>query len=274
MNIKKMFEAHRGQLVYNLKNGGNRGDALINQSVTELLLAHGVHVEDLWFPENIKGEVLFVNGCGNFCSAHHHMVHLIRFYEKRFQKIYILPSSFETSFLLVNQFLSELRSDVVIYCRERFSFDQVLKIRNSEHVFLDSDMAFYFDWSKIDVKGGGGKLNAFRKDKERNSTVSVPDENRDVSVDSKLLHNWRVFNVCKLLGRKYNAKIRAILERQRCYDFVNEIAKYDEVYTDRAHVAIAGAMLNKNVYLYQNNYHKIKGIYENSMASMQNVKLM
>ena len=274
MNIKEVFEAHRGQLVYNLKNGGNRGDALINQSVTELFTAHGVHFKDLWFPENIIGEVLFVNGCGNFCSAHHHMVHLVKFYEKRFRKIYILPSSFEASFPLVNQFLSDLRSNVVIYCRERFSFDQVLKIRNSEQVFLDSDMAFYFDWSKIDVKGGAGELYAFRKDRERNFDVSIPDGNRDISVDSKFWHNWRVFNACKFLGKKYNAKIRAIFERQRCYDFVNEIAKYDEIYTDRAHVAITGAMLNKNVYLYQNNYHKIKGIYENSMVDMHNIKLM
>lgn len=274
MQIKELFEAHRGQLVYNLRNGGNRGDALINQSVTELFASHGVHVEDLWFPENVSGDVLFVNGCGNFCAAHNHMVRLVKFYENRFKKIYILPASFEASYPLVNEFLTDLRNDVVIYCRERFSYDQVAAIRGPEQLFLDSDMAFYFDWSKIDRKGKKGVLHAFRVDKEKNSAVRIPDGNRDISVDPKWRHNWRVFDMCKLLGRRANAKIRAILERQRCYDFVNEIMEYDEIYTDRAHVAIGGAMLGKKVYLYQNNYHKIKGIYENSMADMPNVRLM
>lgn len=274
MTIQELFESYRGKKVFNLKNGGNRGDALINRSVSELFEAHGVEYEDVWFPDDVRGEVLFVNGCGNFCKSHHAMVHMVRFYEDRFDRIVLLPSSFEMAFPVVGDFIANLGDHVSIYCRERYSFEQVAEVVDRDRVFLDSDMAFYFDWSKIDVSGSSGVLNAFRTDKEKSGNVVIPAGNRDLSVDPKLIHNWRVLDAVKHLPRTLHGKIRASFEKQRCYDFINEIAKFDEVHTDRAHVAITGAMLGKVTYLHQNNYHKIKGIYENSMAHLPNVTLM
>ncbi len=48
-------------------------------------------------------------------------------------------------------------------------------------------------------------------------------------------------------------------------DFVSWVANAETVYTDRLHVAIASAILGKDVSLYGNRYHKNRGVWEYSL---------
>ena len=47
---------------------------------------------------------------------------------------------------------------------------------------------------------------------------------------------------------------------------VDEINRYEEVHTDRTHVSLAAAFLGKITHVYPDNYHKVKGIYEYTLA--------
>jgi exopolysaccharide biosynthesis predicted pyruvyltransferase EpsI len=47
--------------------------------------------------------------------------------------------------------------------------------------------------------------------------------------------------------------------------FVNYIDRAHEIHTDRLHVGITGALLQKRVYLYDNSYGKVKGVYQHSL---------
>jgi exopolysaccharide biosynthesis predicted pyruvyltransferase EpsI len=42
--------------------------------------------------------------------------------------------------------------------------------------------------------------------------------------------------------------------------------KFEEIRTDRLHVAIAGAVLGKSVKFHPNNYFKCRAVFEYSMA--------
>ncbi|MNJ61645.1 hypothetical protein D3C77_574460 [compost metagenome] len=98
---------------------------------------------------------------------------------------------------------------------------------------LAYDCAFFFDFAPYRIQGKGtGELRAYRTDKE--SDVSdKPTNNYDIS------NNYVVNNLDSWL---------------------RIIAQYERVYTDRAHIMIAAAMLGKTVYYTPSNYHKLPGI--------------
>jgi len=49
------------------------------------------------------------------------------------------------------------------------------------------------------------------------------------------------------------------------YPFIDSIAKYGIIHTDRLHVAIAGCLLGLEVHLYPNSYFKNKAVYLSSI---------
>ena len=59
-----------------------------------------------------------------------------------------------------------------------------------------------------------------------------------------------------------------------CRIFLGMIDSSDIIVTDRLHVGIAAALLNKEVYMYDNTYGKASGIYETSLACYDNVHII
>jgi exopolysaccharide biosynthesis predicted pyruvyltransferase EpsI len=49
------------------------------------------------------------------------------------------------------------------------------------------------------------------------------------------------------------------------YTFFNEISKFQIIYTDRLHVAIAGSLMDREVHLYPASYFKSRAIYMSSI---------
>ncbi len=52
------------------------------------------------------------------------------------------------------------------------------------------------------------------------------------------------------------------------------LASADTIITDRLHVALPGAILGKEVYLVEAGYHKLQGVYEQSLQNLPNVHLV
>ena len=56
--------------------------------------------------------------------------------------------------------------------------------------------------------------------------------------------------------------------------FCEQIATAAVVFSTRLHVGIYAAMLGKPTYVFEGPYHKIRAIYEHSMADMGHVKFV
>ena len=56
--------------------------------------------------------------------------------------------------------------------------------------------------------------------------------------------------------------------------FLLMINNSDIVVTDRLHIAISAYILNKEVYIYDNSYKKVSGVYEQTMACNSNIHYM
>ena len=50
-------------------------------------------------------------------------------------------------------------------------------------------------------------------------------------------------------------------------EFLEAIARFETVHTNRLHVSIAAAMMGRRVHLYANSYFKNKAIHETSLSA-------
>jgi exopolysaccharide biosynthesis predicted pyruvyltransferase EpsI len=119
----------------------------------------------------------------------------------------------------------------LVFAREMKSYDLIKDLCNADYSY---DTAFFYDFEPF-MKKGDGSLYAYRVDRERNN-YPIPQNNNDISVRCKNLNHW-----------------------------LQTIASYETVYTDRAHVTIASAMLGKQVFYRNSNYHKVPGIVDFSL---------
>ena len=152
--------------------------------------------------------------------------------EERFERVIVLPSSFDTSVPEVSEVLS--RTQAMVFARERESYRQISKLCRAS---LACDCSFFFGFSGY-RRMGSGTLEAFRTDAE-SVHQRPPQGNRDISLTCSSLDEW-----------------------------LWTIARHDEVRTDRAHVMIAAAMLGKRVFFRPSSYHKVPAIAEYSLRCL------
>lgn len=239
MTSEFSIDASRGKLldaigastdVVFVRGYGNIGDDLIYAGTRQLLVDveyREVSVTDL---ETTSGELGLLSGSGAWCATYHAMPPLLAEVESRFDRVIVLPSSFDLSGVDVRQALEQ--TEAKVFARERTSFEQ---IRNLCDADLAHDTALYFDYQPYNRRGAG-VLTAYRTDPEAVRHDDLPHRNNDISETCGDLDEW-----------------------------LWTIARHELIRTDRAHVTIAGAMLGKRVEYASSNYHKVPAIVEFSL---------
>lgn len=79
------------------------------------------------------------------------------------------------------------------------------------------------------------------------------------------------------LGRDPDTMLTADISRRSVCtypEFCDEIARSEVIVSTRLHVAILGAVLGRRTFIVSGQYHKIRGIYEFSMADLDNVSMV
>lgn len=211
---------------------GNLGDELIHAGTRQLLSRLPrldqceVGIDRV---RGCRGHTALVGGGGGWCRPFHGLAAHLPAIEKRFERVIVLPSSFDVTVDAVRRALERTRA--VVFAREPVSFRQIRGLCDAE---LAHDCAFYFDFAPYACRGAG-VLTAFRTDEE-SARRTVPAGNRDVSVRCSSLDQW-----------------------------LWTIARHELIRTDRAHVTIAGAMLGKRVEFAASSYHKVPAIVAHSL---------
>ena len=244
-NIDSLCKLYSGKKVIVLIPGGNRGDGLIYAGARLVLNKYKVvYTEVRRLTYNIKAPVLFVYGCGGYGGAYGSMPRRIMPFVNNFSKIYIWPSSFDTTEPKIKKFIQELPDHIMIFCRERVSYKNVLdNIKNKDNVRIDHDTALFFDFNPYKQKGIGMVLS-FRRDREKKKKWLFNHNAIDASYGN--------YNTYKKL--------------------IDIISKYDIVVTDRAHVMITASLLGKKTHVLPSNYFKLKAIYDYSLKHLKNVR--
>ncbi|MGA2274177.1 MAG: polysaccharide pyruvyl transferase family protein [Bryobacteraceae bacterium] len=210
---------------------GNIGDDLIHAG-TRRLLADIPHREvGTWDMQNAHGHTAILTGGGAWCVPFHYQLPAaLPLIEERFERVIILPTSFDLAEPVVRDALRKTKA--LVFARERQSYEQIREVCQAD---IGHDCAFFYDFSPYQ-RPGRGCLVAYRTDGESNRR-DVPANNADISLTCLGLDHW-----------------------------LWTIAHHDTVATDRAHVMIAAAMLGKRVEYHGTTYHKVPAIAEYSLS--------
>jgi GT2 family glycosyltransferase len=205
---------------------GNLGDQLIAAGTRRLLSGHAYREIGVDEATTASGGTVLLAGSGAWCGPYHEtMPGVLAELERRFERVVVLPSSFDLSVAAVERALRTTRA--LVFAREPESYRQIREVCRAE---LAHDAAFYFDFAPYRVSGEG-TLDAFRTDRESARTEPFPPGNLDVSAVCSSLDEW-----------------------------LWTIARHARVRTDRAHVMIAAALLGKQVEVGAGAYHKLSGL--------------
>jgi hypothetical protein len=213
-----------------IRQWGNIGDDLIYAGTRQLLRDVPYREISVLALEGEHGDVALLCGSGAWCGAYHHLPECLAAIEQRFDRVIVLPSSFDTTIPEVRDTLA--RTKATVFARERTSYELIESLCDTR---LAHDTAFFFDFGPY-VRRGDGTLTAYRTDPEAISRV-VPGGNNDIA------------ETCASLD-----------------EFLWTIARHERVLTDRAHVTIAAAMLGKLVAYSVSNYHKVQSIVDYALG--------
>ena len=267
------------ETVYFCPNPGNAGDSLLAHVTYELFDEYNIKYQILKEQGfNPTDKILLYGGGGNLVPYYPHARNFILKYHRLVKKLIILPHSIDGN----EDLLKKLDENVDIITREEVTYNHVKKNALRTNVFLADDLGFSLNVEKIlskmprfslhlvnlklpvrillqgnytEMKHRARKLfqnenkhvlNCFRTDQEK-TDIDIPSDNVDLS---------------SIFSYGVDSKEKAFYV---CYRLLNFINSYEEIRTNRLHVAIAGALLGKEVKLYSNSYYKCEAVYEFSI---------
>jgi exopolysaccharide biosynthesis predicted pyruvyltransferase EpsI len=213
------------------RHRGNIGDDLIHAGTRRLLAGIPYREIGTWDMQDVHGHTAVITGSGGWCIPFHHQLpQALPLIEQRFQRVIILPSTFDLAEPVVRNALQ--RTKALVFARERESYEQIRRVCNAD---IGHDCAFFFDFRPYRQEGRG-LLEVFRTDAESKLT-DIPAANQDISATCFGLDHW-----------------------------LWTLARHATVVTDRAHVMIAAALLGKRVEYHRTSYHKVPAIAEYSLT--------
>lgn len=231
-------EKSNGSKVYLLVPPGNWGDALILYG-TELFLNYfNLDYEVIHINSNLierlkiasflfKNPLVLVLGGGGWVAHYNHLGNTVRNIVRKYRlrNVIILPSTYAATYEIDN----------CIFFR-RDNYESAENMPNSQFCH---DLAFFIGSVNVGNKPTSEKCYAFRLDVESSNSHAILPQNIDLSFKGDHLSKVSYF-----------------------FGF---LSKYNEIHTDRLHIAIASCLLDKRVHLYRGNYFKNKSIFYSSI---------
>ena len=268
MSLNEFVAGYQGCKVYYKPNMGNGGDALIAAGVFKLFRNYRVDFEIISQSEQFDptDKIIFYPGGGNLVKEYNNAAKFLDKIKHSAKEIVVLPHTINSHSHLLRSF----GQNVTLFAREVRTFDFLKGMGLQCRIFLDHDTAFMLDpddfieyssgdsdkilrrlyFRKIlSFNSGLRVLNAFRLDVE-SVDLKIPYDNIDVS--NRI--NYR----CQM-DDEY-------LVRKTVADIFKFLRNFDIIYTNRLHIAIAAALLNKTVWMYPNSYWKNKEVYHYSIS--------
>lgn len=273
-------------------NPGNAGDSVIAWATFQIFSKAGIRYKIV--PRTSAppaGRIVFCGGGGGWVSDSGHPRAVVELCHKKAKKMIILPSTITKNTDLLNQ----LGGNVEIFCRERTSYEHVRTSVSGAKVFLAEDLAFFMDvedisfawpeslfqafmsellrvtrtnWERrkapptvkqlkrflrrekalfrLRSANSNGVLNCFRTDREK-TELALPEDNIDLS-------RFLSFGV-------FNETVSFLVTDQ----MLRFLRQYETIRTNRLHIAIVSALLDKKVDFYPNSYYKNKAVFEHSL---------
>lgn len=250
--LAQLLADFRGREVVTLLNRGNRGHGVTHLGGRRFLADIGITHREFRETDDLgamNGDVLLLHGVGAVSRGARTLPRLLPSIAPRFQRVVILPASFDVSEPRVRAFAETWDERYSVFCRELVSFTALRELgARPSALLLGHDLAFHADLTPWAVRPARGRAGLFRRDNE--AAYGRLPRNFDASDD---------------------ASQGSDREPEKLLEYV---ARFAEIHTDRCHAAIAAAMMGRRVVFYRNNYFKNQAIYDHSLSPLPNVRFV
>lgn len=278
---------------YYWPNYGNLGDLLIAEATRQWFERQGLAYKEFdagALPGDSRYNLVYGGG-GRFTNHWPGVDEIARLLTApQVRRCVILPHSLYR----VDAFVRSLDERHTIICREKKSFEYCCGLSPRASVELGRDMALLADINAFSAEAHSGdsaeaqNLYAFLQGGAaagmarmvKKATIQAPVCNRSCKVafilrTDKEKKTRFASEFSYDISMAWNSSCRytpgnAALMRA----FADAMAYPDVVVTDRLHVGIISALLGKQVYLLDNDYGKLGGVYQQSLIQMPSVHLL
>ncbi|WP_277186086.1 polysaccharide pyruvyl transferase family protein [Caballeronia sp. BR00000012568055] len=237
----------QNQHVHIFPKSGNAGDGFITYATFTLLKRYGISFTTHHQHETIEGQTVLIGGGGNLVEGRYDDVaELIRRHADK-NRVVLLPHTI----VGFADILAHTHRNLTVFCREPVSYQlALLNGADEAATHLSHDMVFFLESDHFSefIREGVGTLTALRQDGESSGGMPISGDNVDLSScwNGDI---WTSPDFCKHVTRSLAAFI----------------TPHASVYTDRLHVSILSAFLQKNVYMMPNAYFKNRAVFEHSI---------
>ena len=243
LDLKEYLSNYKNTSVDFFRFPGNYGDSLIWHGTKKLLSSLDIRERYVDISSPKYNNMLFIDGGGNFVDYYSDVRNFLIKKPALYSEIVILPHTIFGEKQV--EILNNVSSKLIIFCRERISAKFLENKLKQAEIYLWHDCAFYNEL--VQMPNGNGVLNAFRLDIE--SILNTrPESNIDIS---------------------HNGYATKPLD-----ELIRILQKYEQINTDRLHIAITATLLGKKVKLFPNLYYKNKAVFEYSLKRFSNVNFV
>ena len=251
INIYEFLKKYKNKDITYITNPGNAGDCLIVYGLFTLFDELDIKVKIGDPLKTYHNQILFYAGGGNLVGIYQNCKRFLLNNLKKNNEIVILPHTIKDEDVLIQN----LDQNTKIICREKQSFAYVYKnIKNKNNVFLSKDTAFYIkNLEHYNKKTTKEIFNSFRTDGEKTDII-LPNDNFDLSTIKNGIYWINNYELIKTANKLFE-----------------HISKYNKIFTNRLHIAIAGYLLNKEIHFYPNIYYKNEAVYDYSLKDSDKI---
>ena len=260
-----LSELHKVEPFTFIPDPGNCGDMLLSKATLDFFDKHQLRYE-LWDGKKVLPNIVY--GGGGIWIPNYRNVWSRQFLPLFAQAAHvtILPSSFHDC----PELIAAVDERFVIFCREEKSFAYMKDSTHNAKVLLDHDMAFR------------ATDNILREYCPTLTPVMAHALQKAFSIPSyHTVHMMRTdseavasrhsdLDLSNLFGSSLPTREEALFGAKL---MLATVSRYEEIHTDRLHVAIAAALIGKRVHMIDNNYGKLSGVYARSMTNLKKVSL-
>ncbi|MCL2017231.1 MAG: glycosyltransferase [Alphaproteobacteria bacterium] len=245
-----------------IPNPGNMGDALLSAATFQFFNRNNLN----WHMWHGKQEDVVVYGGGGIWNPEYKKTWDKEFIPvfKKAKRIVILPSSFNN----VQSLIDILDERFIVFCREKRSYEYLLSKNTKAEIILDHDMAFRMTEEILHGEIEMGEKEKHALNNVRKGLAAITSKTAKLMRIDKESTGWK--NETDMdLSNKFHVQWNS---PQAFFEFGTKIMlaavdNFDAVITDRLHIGIAAALMRKEVYMLDNSYGKLSGVYENTMKN-------
>jgi exopolysaccharide biosynthesis predicted pyruvyltransferase EpsI len=243
-----------------IPNPGNAGDALIAHATRQLFDRLGL--DYLWVNDyrrlDPRERVVVYGGGGNLVPLYHDASRALRWAAGRAKRVLVLPHTISGH----EELLADLGPETDLICRELVSYDYVRGVARSARCHLADDLVFLIDANAtLAPPRPDACLAALR------SAAALSDDPLAVATQVRGLAPEAPSKraVVRLSSCGAGARRGANVCHTGALHLLRYLDLFDEVRTNRMHLAIGAAVLGKRVKFHSNSYFKNRAVYEFSM---------